>query len=154
MRKAVSKLLIIGLLIGGILQSAQAQAKTLEFNINAGFRTERFFEDTFFTLGAGLDFHPLEYFMISSELQFWGYSSIFDVFMLSPSATLNLKWKSFFLGGGVMLPIDLSGGTVESGVLIPKFNAGLRISKIKLMLYLITKFEDYHLLGASIGIVF
>ena len=154
MRKVILSFMLIGLMIGGMFQNVQAKGKTLELNLNVGFRTEDFFQDTFYTLGAGLDFHPLKNLMISSELQLWSYSFIFDEFLIAPSSTLNLKWKSLFIGGGVFVPIILGGGTGESGILIPKFNVGFKGYSIKLTFYLITAPDDYNLLGASIGIVF
>ncbi len=158
MRKFFLSLLVIGLLLGGVFQQAQAQDKTLALNLNVGAMTNTSFDDALLTLGAGLDFLLGEYIMISPELQLWSYKFKFDVFLLNPGAILNFKLKNFFIGGGVILPFLISGDEdIESGELMPKINAGLRTNRIRLSLYLITTFNDLFdeiLLGASIGIVF
>lgn len=158
MRKLFFNLLVIGLLLGGVFQKAQAQDKTLEFNLNIGALTDTSFEDALFTLGAGLDFHLGKHIMISPELQLWSYKFRFEAFLLNPGAILNFKLKNFFVGGGIILPFFISGDEdIESGELMPKINAGLRTNRIKLTVYMITTFHDlfdYILLGANIGIVF
>jgi hypothetical protein len=158
MKKVFLNLIVVGLLLGGVFQQAQAQDKTLEFNLNIGALTDTSFEDALFTLGAGLDFHLGKLIMISPELQLWSYKFRFDAFLLNPGVILNFKMKNFFAGGGVILPFFISGDEdIESGELMPKINAGLRTNRIKIAVYMITTFHDlfdYILLGANVGIVF
>jgi len=155
MRKAFYRLLIIGLLFGGIVQQAQAQKKTKSFNLNIGVMTTDVFKGgrNLLTLGVGFDFYLGNFMLISPELQYWNDKSLFGNYTLAPGIILNLKVKHFIFGGGVILPL-------ESKYFLPKINAGLIFKNMKLTLLLIPFFEHGYfdveaiLLGANIGIVF
>lgn len=158
MRKFFFSLMVIGPLLGGISQKAQAQDKVRAFNLNIGTVTHMSFGDVYFTLGVGFDSQIGEYIMISPEIQLLSNKFRFDSFPILPGIILNLKLKNFFVGTGVIFPFRISGdGGIKSGNLAAKINAGFRINRLKLTLYLITPFENLfeeNLLGASIGIVF
>lgn len=154
MRNVIFILLIIGLLLGGIPQYAQAQDKKLEFNLNiGGLIPSGGHYHTMFSSGAGLDFHLGEKIMISPELQLW---KGVDAFLLNPGAILNYKFENAFVGGGLTYSFFVSGDEHFSSELYPKINIGLRFNRIKFTFYIITSFEDlsWILFGANIGIVF
>ena len=159
MRKIVLFLLVIGFLVGGISQQLLASEKKFSFNFSVGtlFGTDlSAFE--FLTLGSGVDFHLSNLLMISPEIQVWTYKFNFDWFALVPGVILNLKFSSFFAGGGVIYPFSVSGeGDVEAGVLALKLNTGFRTGIIRVTGYIITLFEDlfkYNLYGISLGLGF
>lgn len=155
MKKAFLSLILIGLLIGGVFQQAQAQDKTLEFNLNVGALKNAYGRHDMFTLGTGLDIHVGKLIMISPELQMWIGP---DSFLLNPGAILNYEYKNVFVGGGVILTFFIFGDeNLISGILWPKINAGLRFKWVKLTFYLITSFDGFSgnsQVGANIGIVF
>jgi hypothetical protein len=154
MRNSVSLFLVFSILfIRGIFQQVQAQDKKLEFNLNVGaFKGKH---STIFTLGEGFDYHLGKYFMISPELQLW---RAHDALFLDPGAVLNFTDGNFFVGGGVIGLFSVSGSeNLDMEFVSAKINAGFRINRIKLTIYLITSFEDLFediLFGGSIGIVF
>ena len=155
MKKVIPRLIIIGLLLGGISQQAKAQDKGLEFNLNAGALTSFDFDDILFTFGAGLDYHLGEHISISPELQLWTFNFEFKEIYLNPGIILNFRLKNFFIGGGVISPFE--GLSPIYPYFLPKINAGFRIKNIKLTLYLIFPNDDFpelFLTGANIGIVF
>ena len=157
MRKVFSSLLVMGLLLGGIFQQAQAQDKKLAFNLNIGAQTNSSFDAGFFriTLGVGLDFLLGEKIIISPEFQSCFHD--FETYLLNPGAILNLRFNNFFVGGGLILSFMYYENDFENVQLLPKINAGYRSNYTKLTIYLIPPFKDFPreiLLGASIGIVF
>ena len=158
MRKAILCLLIIGLLLGGIFQQAQAQDTKQDVNLNIGGLTNQSFMGPIYTLGAGADIHLGKHIMISPELQLWSSELRLDVLQLNLGATLNYKLKIFFVGGGINIPFFMTTTFTDVfGIIGPKINVGLRINRIKLTIYLLTSFEDffdYFQVGANIGIVF
>ena len=153
MRKALYGLVIIGLLFGGIAQQVEAQGKIVEFNLNINALTDDYFRNFVFGVGAGLDFSLGKNVMISPDVLL---ISDFSESLLISGATLNIRLKRFFLGGGIVVPLGRTGG-FESGELWLKVNVGYRIKKIKFALYMISPFEDFLqnvALGGSIGYVF
>ena len=154
MRKVILCFSIMGLLLGGIVQKARAQDKKLEFNLNIGALTEIQFLDVLYTLGAGLDYRLGEHIMISPELQLWKAP---DIILSSVGAILNLRQENFFVGGGLLFQFPVLGDQLlDMSYLMPKINAGFRISKIKFTFYLISGHGLFELVwfGGSIGIVY
>lgn len=160
MNKAFLFFSLGGLLIGGIFQPAHAKDVTSELNINAGALATYKFREILFTIGAGLDYHLGEYFMISPELQLWNSELRLSALQLNLSTTLNCKLKNFFVGAGASIPLFKTEDLAVFKISGMKMNAGLRTKKIKLTIYLITSFEGLFpsfnrvQYGSNIGIVF
>ena len=157
MRKAILCLLIIGLLLGGIFQQAQAQDTKQDVNLNIGGLTNQSFMGPIYTLGAGADIHLGKHIMISPELQLWSSELRLDVLQLNLGATLNFRLKFFFIGGGLNIPVLMTGTRTDVfGIISTKINVGLKINRIKFTIYLLSPLEDSEFIqvGANIGIVF
>ena len=157
MKKVILSLMIIGLLLGGIFQLSLAQDKKLAFNLNIGVQTSSSFDAGFFrfTLGGGLDFQLEEIITISPEFQLWIHS--FETYQINPGAILNLRFNTFFVGGGLVISFNYYENDFEDVQWLLKINAGYRSKYSKLTIYLIPPFKNFPeeiLIGASIGIVF
>jgi hypothetical protein len=158
MKKVFLGFLFSGVLLGGVFQQAQAQDKKQDVNINIGGLTNQSFTGPIFTLGAGADVHLGEHIMISPEFQIWSSELRLDVLQLNLGATLNFRMKFFFIGGGLNIPVLMTGTRTDVfGIIATKINVGLKINRIKFTIYLLSPLEDffdYFQVGANIGIVF
>lgn len=134
---------------------ALAQDKKVEFSLNAGTLTLYGGSETFeafgLTCGLQVDIHATKGFMISPEFMFltgYGLAGF-------AGATFNFVGRGFFIGGGAVLHLSISGG-LGVGELLPKVHLGYHGRKINLGLY-ITPIEgifQYGLVGANIGFKF
>ena len=149
-------LLAVGLLAGPAL----AQDKKVEFSLNAGAMTDLgeggSFSDVLFTFAPQLDIHVTKGFMISPEIMLLMDKHFsFDPVLLYPGVILNYTAKGgFFAGAGVVLPVGIGDGDVDTGDLLPKINLGYRGPHVNVTAYLLTDTHEifqYNLIGLSLG---
>lgn len=156
MKKAILALLVAVLSVGWGAGQAFAQDKKVEFSLNAGALTfyggDLDFEGLGLTAGPQVDIHITKGFMISPEFMFLTDTDFSGVAGL-PGVTFNYLGRGFFIGGGVVLPVAISGG-LGVGELLPKVHLGYRGRKVTLSVYTITAFNGifrYGFAGANIG---
>lgn len=157
MKKVFSSLFVMGLLFGVICQYNHAEDKKQSVNINIGGLTNQSFTGPIFTLGAGADIYLGKHFMISPELQIWSSELRLDVLQVNLGATLNFSLKSFFIGGGLNIPVFMTGTKTDVfGIIATKINIGFKIKRIKVTTYLLVPLEDPEFIqvGVNIGLVF
>ena len=152
----VAVLLAAGLLAGPAL----AQDKKIEFSLNAGAMTDLgeggSFSDVLFTFAPQLDIHVTKGFMISPEIMLiMDKHFSFDPVLLYPGVILNYTAKGgFFAGAGVVLPVGIGDGHMDTGDLLPKINLGYRGSHVNVTAYLLTDTHEifqYNLIGLALG---
>ena len=156
MKKVSLVLLAVAMLAAAGAQQANAQDKKVEFSLNLGVMSfyggEFSFSDFGLTLSPQVDIHVTKGFMISPEAMFltdFEFSGVVGF----PGVIFNYTGKGFFVGGGAVLPVAISGD-VGVGELLPKFNIGYRGRRISLTVYTITSFNgifQWGLVGASVG---
>ena len=155
MKKAVLAGLMAGLIAGLGSGPAFAQQKKVEFSLNLGvmsFYGWESFSTFLLTLSPQVDIHVVKGFMISPEAMFitdFEFSGV----AAFPGIIFNYEGKGFFIGGGAVLPVSISG-EVGVGELLPKVNVGYRGKRINLTVYTITSFNGIFragLVGASLG---
>ncbi len=162
MKKVILSVVVIGLFVGGVFSSAQAQETRSAFSLNLGVQTNLFegtsFDNAWFTLDARLGIAVGLYLEISPEVMAVVDDSLdFDVITLYPGAMLNIKLGDFFVGGGAVLPVIFFDGESESGNLAPKANVGYRSGNLILTAYILTwteegmDFLEFNYIGATIG---
>ena len=161
MRKTTSFFSVFSVLVLSINLFASeydhAQDKKQYFNINIGGLTNQSFTGPIFTLGAGADVYLGKHFMISPELQIWSSELRLDVLQLNLGATLNFRMKFFFIGGGLNIPVLMTGTKTDVfGIIATKINMGFKINRIKVATYLLIPLKDFEFIqvGANIGLVF
>jgi hypothetical protein len=139
--------------------SAQKSAKTqdMKFYINLGVAADDSFDYFYWQGGAMMDFYFGENLILSPEVMLIGYKFKFDVLTLYPGATLNLLLgkgeNKMFVGGGVLLGIDIQPGLADSELEL-KINGGMITNNMRLTVYILTPFSDIfgaNLLGVNIG---
>jgi len=156
MKKVGLVFLVLGMLAGTAVQQANAQDKKVDFSLNLGVMSfyggEFSFSGFGLTLSPQVDIHVTKGFMISPEAMFltdFEFSGVVGF----PGVIFNYLGKGFFVGGGVVLPVAISG-EVGVGELLPKFNIGYHGRHINLTAYTITSFNGifrWGLVGASLG---
>ncbi|MBN2346052.1 MAG: hypothetical protein JXO51_06645 [Candidatus Aminicenantes bacterium] len=154
MKKAV--VLLCGLLLVSGVYAAGTQ---MSFGLNFGAMTDDSFSFDYFYPGVGaeLDIQVGDVLMISPEITLYSIKFEFDTLLLYPGAMVNFTPGGFFVGGGVVKPIAISGGGSYSTDFALKLNAGLVSKGVKLTFYLITVFDslfDGMLIGANLGFRF
>lgn len=156
MKKAVMVVLAAALIAGLGTSGAFAQEKKVEFSLNVGAMTfyggEFSFSAVGLTAGPQVDIHVTKGFMISPDFMFLT-DSHFSGLLGLPGVTFNYLGKGFFAGGGVVLPVAISGD-VGVGELLPKLHLGFRGERVTLTVYTITAFNaifEAGLVGASLG---
>ncbi|MBU4269095.1 MAG: hypothetical protein KJ808_09665 [Acidobacteria bacterium] len=152
---------IIIMLFGLLLVSGvYAETKPMSFGINFGMMTDDSFKFDYYYPGVGveLDFQLGDYLMLSPEVTLYSIKFEFDTLLLYPGATLNFTASNFFIGGGVVKPIAISGGESYSSDFALKLNAGFLSPSVKFTAYLITAFDNLFksgmMIGASLGFRF
>jgi hypothetical protein len=155
----VAVLLAAGLLAGPAL----AQGKKVEFSLNAGAMTDLgeggSFSDVLFTFAPQVDIPIARAFMISPEIMLLMDKTFsFDPVILYPGVILNYTTKGgFFAGAGVVLPVGIGDGEMDTGDLLPKINLGYRGRHVKVTAYLLTNTQQifqYNLVGLGLGYLF
>jgi hypothetical protein len=156
MKKVGLVLLAVVMLAGGAAQQANAQDKKVDFSLNLGVMSfyggEFSFSGFGLTLSPQVDIHVTKGFMISPEAMFltdFEFSGVIGF----PGVIFNYEGGGFFIGGGAVLPVAISGD-VGVGELLPKFNIGYHGRRINLTAYTITSFNGifrWGLVGASLG---
>ena len=156
MKKVVMVVLAAALVAGLGTSAAFAQEKKVEFSLYAGALTfyggEFTLTDIGLTAGAQVDVHVTKGFMISPDFMFVTDTEFSGVVGL-PGVTFNYLGSGFFIGGGVVLPVAISG-EVGVGELLPKVHLGYRGKRVTLSVYTITSFNMVFkagLVGASLG---
>jgi len=154
MKKAI--VLLSGLLLASGVFAAGSQ---MNFSINFGAMTDDSFSFDFYYPGVGaeLDIQVGNVLMISPEITLYSIKFEFDTLLLYPGAIVNFTPGGFFVGGGVVKPIAISGGDTWTTDFALKLNAGFISKSMKLTAYLITSFDslfDGMLVGANLGFRF
>jgi len=154
MKKAIFLLCAI-LMVTGL----EANANKMTLDINVGVMTDKdlSFSPIIWSLGGEIDIPLGKILFISPEVLFVSYKFEFKHFLVFPGALLNVKFGSFFVGGGVTKVFYLSGGTFTEipDAFYMKVNAGLISESLKITAYMITPFtseafEDF-VVGVSLG---
>ena len=159
MKKAMVMVVAVVFLGGSVALPGFSQEKKVEFSLNLGVMTnldpDDSFSDLMFTFAPQVDFHVTRGFMISPEVMVItddGFS--FDPLLLYPGVLLNYTSKSFFVGGGFVLPVMFWEDGTDTGDLLPKINIGYRGPHLNVTAYLLTdthEFLKYNLIGLSAG---
>ena len=141
MKKAIFLMCAILMVTG--LKAAGANKMTIDINVGVLTDKDLSFSPLYWSLGGELDIPLGKIMFISPEIIFVSYKFAFKDFLVFPGALLNVKFGSFFAGGGVAVPFWLSGGTttqLDDPSL--KVNAGLMSESLKITAYIITPFTD------------
>jgi hypothetical protein len=156
MKRVILAVLVAALAIGLGTGTALAQDKKVELCLNVGALTfyggDLAFSGLGLTAGPQVDIHVTKGFLISPEFMFATDIEFSGVAGL-PGVTFNFLGRGFFIGGGAVLPVSLSGG-LGIAELLPKLQLGYHGRKVNLSVYTITTFRaffQYGLVGASIG---
>jgi hypothetical protein len=141
MKKAIFLLCAV-LMVTGL----EAGSNKMTIDLNVGLLTDKdlSFNPIFWSLGAELDIPLGKIMFISPELLFVSYKFEFKHFLVFPGALLNVKFGSFFAGGGVTKAFFLSGGTMTEipDAFFLKVNAGLISDNLKITAYIDTPFTS------------
>ena len=164
MKKVMTGLLVMGLLVVGAF--GQAQEKKVAFSLNLGIQTN-LWKDTSFDLTQGtLDLKAGirigRSFQISPELMYvTSHKFHLDYGYIYPGVMLNYVAKNFFIGAGAVLPIVYGGGESHSGNPAPKINVGYIADHLMLTAYIImwtehdpygdSNFPNFNFIGATVG---
>jgi hypothetical protein len=168
MKKVVLGVLVMGLAVGIGAGPAFAQEKNAGFSLNLGVQTNVWgsmgaiggsaFDNAWFTLDARMGFRLGKSVQISPELMYMvddGFDLDSSIFY--PGVILNYKPGNFFIGAGVVLPISVGFGTVDSGNPAPKINIGYQFGSLIFTLYALTwtesglDFLDMNFVGLTLG---
>jgi len=155
--KKLSLLLMVSMML--VFFTTGVQAEGLHIFFNAGVVTDDSlsFDPFLWVLGANLDFHLGNFLMISPEANILSYKFKFETFMFQPAVLLNIKFKSFFVGGGFQKYILITGDSYEAGDWGLKLNAGFIGKNFRLRGYMDMEFDNLFkdmLVGFQVGIGF
>jgi len=168
MKKVMMTVLVAVLFTAAVaVGPAWSQGKA-NFSLNLGVQTNVWgsigaiggsaFDNAWFTLDARVGFGLGKSLQISPELMYMVDDSFdLDSSILYPGVMLNYKPGNFFVGAGVVLPIAVGGGTVDSGNPAPKINIGYQYGKLIFTLYALTwtesglDFLDMNFVGVTVG---
>jgi hypothetical protein len=164
MKKVMTGLLVMGLLVVGAF--AQAAEKKVTFSVNVGMQTNLWKGSSFDLSQGTLDVRAGirlgRSFEISPELMYvTSHKFHLDYGYIYPGVMLNYVAKHFFIGAGAVLPIVYGGGTSDSGNPAPKINVGYIADHLMLTAYIIMwtehdpygdfNFPNFNFIGATVG---
>jgi len=103
------------------------------------------------TLGPELELRLGRSLSINPEVSFWFRSSFGDTVYIVPGGTVNLRIRSFFVGGGVIKRVS-DWAEEASGSVVPKFQAGYASGPVRLSVaLLLLDRSDNFVLGLNFG---
>lgn len=150
-------LAVVVILVLTLSVNLTAGKKDFFLNIGAITDDSLSFDPFLWYAGFNIDFHIGGYFMLSPEVDVVTYKFKFDTFLLQPALLLNIKMRSFFIGGGINKYFLVSGDSYEASDLGLKLNAGIIRKKIKFRIFADMAFDNLFkdmLIGFQIGIAF
>jgi hypothetical protein len=155
--KKLCLLLILSTMLVFFTTGVQAGGLHLFFNAGVVTDDSLSFDPFLWSLGANLDYHLGEFLMISPEANVVSYQFKFDTFLFQPAVLLNLKFRSFFVGGGIQKYILITGDSYTAAKWGLKLNAGFVSKNFRLRCYMDMEFDNLFknmLVGFQIGIGF
>jgi hypothetical protein len=103
------------------------------------------------TLGPELELRLGRTLSLNPEISFWYRSSFGDTVHIVPGGTINLRLRSFFVGGGVIKRVS-DWAEEASGSVVPKFQAGYASGPVRLsVILLLLDRTDNFVLGLNFG---
>jgi len=103
------------------------------------------------TLGPELELRLGRVLSINPEVSFWFRSSFGDTVHIVPGGTVNLRIRSFFVGGGVIKRVS-DWAEEADGSVVPKFQAGYASGPVRLTVaLLLLNRTDNFVLGLNFG---
>jgi len=135
----------------------KAEGSHLFVNIGAVSDDSLSFDPFLWFVGANLDLHLGNTFMLSPEANVVTYKFKFETFLFQPAVILNAKLGSVFVGGGIQKYFLISGDNYSSGEWGLKLNAGFIGENFRLRGFLDMAFDNLFkdmLVGFQLGIGF
>ena len=154
-RKTIAFMIAAGMFIG-LAAARPAEAQFRERDRPVGLYIDlRYMHlnnvTKWWTLGPELELRLGKVISINPEVSFWFRNYFGDAVSIVPGGTVNLRIRSFFIGGGVIRRIsDWAEETDGSGV--PKFQAGYASGPVRLSVaLLLLNRTDNFVLGLNFG---
>jgi len=101
------------------------------------------------TLGPELELRLGRVLSINPEVSFWFRSSFGDTVHIVPGGTVNLRIRSFFVGGGVIKRVS-DWAEEADGSVVPKFQAGYASGPVRLSVILLLLAYNYRQQGGIV----
>ncbi len=150
MKTTITGLVMIGLLAGIFVPELRAQNKGLGFYLDIGYMN---ITDAprWMTLGGEMELRFSKLLSLNPEVFLWIRDFRGENLKFVPGATLNLNFRHFLVGGGVIRRISDWVTQTEADI-VPKVHFGYRSDFAKFMLVFIPSVtDDSFLLGLNVA---
>lgn len=156
MTRKTKALLIASAILVGLAAARPAEAqfreryRPIELYIDLGYMNLNSVPK-WVTLGPELELRLGNFVSLNPEVSFWFRSSFGDTVSIVPGGTVNLRIRSFFVGGGVIKRIA-DWAEEASGSVVPKLQAGFASGPVRLSVaLLLLNRTDHFVLGLNFG---
>jgi len=156
MTRKTKALVIASVMFIGLAAARPAEAQFRERNRPIGLYIDLGYMNLnsvpkWVTLGPELELRLGRVMSINPEVSFWFRSSFGDTVYIVPGGTVNLRIRSFFVGGGVIKRVS-DWADEASGSVVPKFQAGFASGPVRLAVtLLLLNRTDHFVLGLNFG---
>jgi hypothetical protein len=144
--------LVVALMFSFTGSSLEAKNMGEDFYLKTGLFWAGYYDAGWWTTGVNMDFKG-KTIMLSPEVMVYGWRFDFDTFSAAPAAIVNVKFKSFFIGGGIGYIFHIGSSPIlfEKGTMF-KLNAGYKGRRFKVTVFALAVSSEGEGYGQTAGI--
>jgi hypothetical protein len=154
MKRALSLVLVTGILAVWAPQPGRAEGRRIGFFVNLGFMTKERVSPNWLTLGAEIAIPLGSRWSLNPEVTQWGSSFNFNNYYVVPGVVVNFRFGRVSLGAGVVKRLWISRYSDDdsSEKIAPKIQVGYQFMNSRIALIVIPiPDRDYVSFGLAFG---